>query len=37
MTNDWDQYRDRYLAERPETFDAYVDVWLNHGRARPAF
>ena len=29
MAIEWEQYRERYIAERPETYDAYVDVWLN--------
>ncbi len=27
MSEEWEQYRTRFLAERPETYDAYVDVW----------
>ena len=27
MSNDWEQYRDRYEPERLETYEAYVDVW----------
>jgi hypothetical protein len=27
MSNEWEQYRDRYEPERLETYEAYVDVW----------
>ena len=32
----WDKYRDRY-NERPETFDAYVDVWTRLPEAQSSF
>jgi hypothetical protein len=32
----WDKYRDRYKA-RPETFDAYVDVWTRVPEAQASF
>lgn len=32
----WSQYRSRY-GSRPETFDAYVDVWKNVTKARQSF
>jgi hypothetical protein len=32
----WDKYRDRY-NERPETFDAYVDVWSRIPEAQLSF
>ncbi len=32
----WDKYRHRYNA-RPETFDAYVDVWKRVPEAQQAF
>jgi len=32
----WDKYRDRY-NERPETFDAYVDVWNRMPAAQSSF
>ena len=28
-----EQYRERYASERPETFDAYVDVWKRSSSA----
>ena len=37
MSIEWEQYRDRYASERPETYDAYVDVWTNNPDARSAF
>jgi hypothetical protein len=37
MSQEWEQYRERYASERPETFDAYVDVWLRSSAARSAF
>jgi len=36
MSRDWEQYRDRY-TQRPETFDAYVDVWKANLSARMHF
>ena len=36
MSAEWEQYRDRY-SERPETYDAYVDVWTHVGDARRQF
>lgn len=36
MSGEWEQYRDRY-SERPETYDAYVDVWTRVGDARRHF
>lgn len=36
MSAEWEQYRDRY-SERPETYDAYVDVWTRVGDARRQF
>jgi hypothetical protein len=32
----WERYRHRYNA-RPETFDAYVDVWTSVPEAQQAF
>jgi hypothetical protein len=32
----WDRYQDRY-NERPETFDAYVDVWNRVPEAQTSF
>ena len=32
----WDKYRDRY-NERPETFDAFVDVWSRVPEAQTSF
>jgi hypothetical protein len=32
----WDRYQDRY-NERPETFDAYVDVWMRVPEAQSSF
>ena len=32
----WDKYRDRYNA-RPETFDAYVDVWTRVPEVQQSF
>ena len=32
----WDRYQDRY-NERPETFDAYVDVWSRVPEAQSSF
>ncbi len=37
MSEEWEQYRERYAAERMETFDAYVDVWTRAGDARRKF
>ena len=37
MSGEWEQYRERNLAERPETFDAYVDVWIENPDARRQF
>ena len=37
MSFQWEQYRDRYLAERPETFDGYVKVWTADVDARSTF
>jgi hypothetical protein len=36
VSTEWEQYRDRY-SERPETYDAYVDVWTRVGEARRQF
>ncbi len=36
MSRDWEQYRDRYTL-RPETFEAYVDVWKANPSARMHF
>lgn len=36
MSIEWDQYRDRY-RQRPETFDAYVDVWTHVPEAQQEF
>lgn len=33
---EWEQYRERY-GKRPETFEAYVDVWNRFASARAAF
>ena len=32
----WDKYQDRYKA-RPETFDAYVDVWTRLPETQASF
>jgi hypothetical protein len=37
MSIEWEQYRERFLANRPETFDAYVDVWQRMPDARRSF
>lgn len=37
MSDDWEQYRSRFASERPETFDAIVDVWNNVPGARANF
>lgn len=37
MAIEWEQYRERYIAERPETYDAYVDVWLNVPESQQRF
>jgi hypothetical protein len=37
MAIEWEQYRERYLSERPETYEAYVDVWVNDPAARRRF
>lgn len=34
--HEWEQYEDRY-RQRPETYDAYVDVWNRVSRARSLF
>ena len=36
MSRDWEQYRDRY-TQRPETFEAYRDVWKTNPSARMHF
>lgn len=36
MKDDWTPYKGRY-SQRPETFDAYVDVWHNVSEARDRF
>lgn len=36
VVNDWDQYESRY-SERPETYRAYVDVWLHNPEAPATF
>lgn len=36
MKDEWTQYKPRY-SQRPETFDAYVDVWQNVPGARQQF
>jgi hypothetical protein len=37
MSVEWEQYKDRYAAERPETYEAYVDVWNRIPAARHEF
>lgn len=37
MSSGWEQYRDRYAANRPETFDAYLTVWNASAAARSRF
>jgi hypothetical protein len=37
MSGEWEQYKDRYAAERPETYEAYVDVWNRIPAARREF
>lgn len=36
MSREWEQYRDRY-RQRPETFDAYINVWTSNPSARTHF
>lgn len=36
MSHEWEQYEDRYTL-RPETYEAYVDVWTRVPRARSEF
>lgn len=36
MKDEWTQYKTRY-SQRPETFDAYVDVWQKVPEARRDF
>ncbi len=36
MNGPWDKYKDRYRM-RPDTFDAYVDVWNRVTQARTEF
>jgi hypothetical protein len=36
MSHEWEQYRERYRL-RPETFEAYVDVWTTVAEARQLF
>lgn len=36
MAPAWEQYRDRY-RQRPETFEAYVDVWTRLPGVREEF
>ena len=36
MAQEWEQYADRY-TQRPETFDAYIEVWTHHPRAKDEF
>ena len=36
--DEWSKYWERYAAPRPDTFDAYVDVWKrNVGSVRQTF
>jgi hypothetical protein len=37
MSMEWEQYRERYLSERPETYDAYVSVWTTDPDVRHKF
>ena len=37
MSAEWEQYRPRYAATRPETYEAYVDVWRRSTAARSKF
>jgi hypothetical protein len=34
---EWEQYRDRFATNRPETFEALVDVWLRVSEAQSVF
>ena len=36
MSIEWEQYEDRYRL-RPETYEAYVDVWTRLPEAGSAF
>ena len=36
MRDEWTKYKDRY-TQRPETFDAYVDVWTRIPETRSQF
>ena len=36
MAEEWEQYANRY-TQRPETYDAYVEVWTHHPRVREEF
>jgi len=36
MAAEWEKYRNRY-RQRPETFEAYVDVWQRIPAARRTF
>lgn len=37
MSEEWQQYRTRFAAERPETYDAYVEVWTTSPDAERRF
>ena len=37
MSQEWEQYRTRYLSTRPETYEAYVDVWTSDESVRRRF
>jgi len=36
MSREWEQYQDRF-NQRPETYNAYVDVWTKNPSARMHF
>lgn len=35
--HEWEQYRNRFASNRPETFDALVDAWQKDSDARRRF
>lgn len=37
MSDEWEQYRDRYESERPDTFAAYTEVWQRDASVRRKF
>jgi hypothetical protein len=36
LAAEWEQYKDRF-TQRPETYDAYVDVWTRNPSSRMHF